>query len=34
MYDTLTRNSAAATRAAMPPSIAAKTRARRSSELL
>jgi len=32
MYDTLTRNSFAAARAAMPPSTAANTRARRSSE--
>jgi hypothetical protein len=32
MYDTLTRKSLAAARAAMPPSTAAKTRARKSSE--
>jgi hypothetical protein len=32
MYDTLTRNSLAAARAAIPPSIAANTRARKSSE--
>jgi len=32
MYDTLTRNTQAADRAAMPLSIAARTRARRSSE--
>jgi hypothetical protein len=32
MYDTLTRKTAAADRAAMPPSIAARTRVRRSSE--
>jgi hypothetical protein len=32
MYDTLTRNSSAAARAAIPPSTAAKTRARKSSE--
>jgi hypothetical protein len=32
MYDTLTRNTEAAARAAMPPSTATKTRVRRSSE--
>jgi hypothetical protein len=32
MYETLTRNSCAADRAAIPPSTAAKTRARKSSE--
>src|SRR3954466_10460881 len=34
MYDTLTRKIEAATRVARPPSIAARTRARRSSEYL
>ena len=33
MYDTLTRNSLAAARAAMPPSTAAKTRARKSPRI-